>query len=139
MPQNDYEAGIFDAKRDAGKDVNKKVWAAGGFGGCMLFYPIVLTIENMDRNSSGLDDIGTIVITGCCLSSFTAIPMGVALFKTINVSPERLIGKSPEYIDAYTAAYKRNVRMQRFFSSGVGYGVGYPLVVVLMLNTPYLH
>ena len=57
------------------------------------------------------------------ITTFTLFP----IHKCRNVSKqgvlfssERLIGKSPEYIEVYTATYKRNIGIQRARSAAVG-------------------
>ena len=67
-----------------------------------------------------LDDIPTIEacgIGGILLFGILAVPIGVHLYPhSPTPPPERLLGKSPEYIEAYTQAYKsRTVLLRKIF------------------------
>ena len=50
------------------------------------------------------------------------------------VPSERLIGKSPEYIEVYTATYKRNIGIQRARSAAVGSAMLQGLLLVLAIR-----
>lgn len=58
-----------------------------------------------------------------------------AVLDTPQVLPERLLGKSPDYITAYTAEYQRKARNKRIKGSCLGGGT---LVVLIALVAPFI-
>ena len=97
------------AKQDAESDINKIVWFGAGSlisGGTLLVFRII------DEPTSEMCGVA------CLLH-------GVALAGTFVFSPPlpptRLLGKSPEYITSYTAAYKAEARKIQALWGIVGY------------------
>ena len=117
---------IADAKRDAEADVNKWLWGGIGFigvPGCAAlgFIGGLLVGSQHSSGSYGLsfspeEAWGGLIGSGIgCLLPFIPI-----YFYKSGPPPERLIGKSPEYVDTYTDAYKSKVRQLRIVSAGAG-------------------
>ena len=95
-----------DAKRDAKTDVNKLLWT--GIGCVYLYGCLCITFDEIVSGGSS-----------CFFSSSDPIN-----FISISPRPERLLGKSPEYIDFYTNAYKKEVREFRTQWVLIGAGTG---------------
>ena len=97
------------AEQDAESDVNKIMWFGAGslISGGTLF---VLRI---------IDDPTSEMCGAACLlhGFFFAVPF----VHSPPPSPSRLLGKSPEYITAYTAAYKAETRKIQALWGIVGY------------------
>ncbi len=70
-----------------------------------------------DAGIAGLGQLAGLMAGGAVYS--TVCLSGVYLFQP-SLPPERLIGKSPEYIEAYREAYKEEVRVRRLGSMGFG-------------------
>ena len=134
IPVMTTSAETTDAKSDARKDVKNSAelgwFAIGCIGSAAPFIPM-LVLSN-DEHLWGF----------CCLL------YGVgALFPTLHAishapvpPPERLLGKSPDYINAYTQAYRSQVKLRRVTLSAVGCltGTGIGMVVlVLFRSDPY--
>ena len=81
----------MDAQRDAQADTNPFLWGAGS---CVL---------------------GTV---GACLLGSVGV-IGAYAYQP-SPPPARFIGKSPEYIESYTKAYKTKVRRLQLRSSAIG-------------------
>ena len=133
--QNDDRVlAIFDAKRDAEADVNKLLWGAVGcvaVPACTILGFIGGAVVG-GQNSSGGYGLslspeaarGGLIGSGVgCLLPF--IP--ISAYKS-GPPPERLIGKSPEYVKLYTDTYKSKVRQLRIVSAGAGGALGCLLV-----------
>ena len=127
----DANAMRFDAKaaaeQDANLDVNKLLWFAAGVGTCCIGGPIGglagaligdFIAPRDPTVPSGLipfDDISGGAVVGGCIG-FTA---GVVVsFSAVyryppDPPPERLLGKSPEYVEFYTDAYRSKARSLR--------------------------
>ena len=110
--QNSVEAQAkADAERDATTDVNRLLWV--GVGGVYICSIVCCAL-------------GDAFATGLSGGSGTSSPTGIDFDPTsiaISPRPERLIGKSPEYIDVYTDAYKKKVKQLREDSAAIG-GIG---------------
>ena len=109
------------AKADASADMSKDKWfvlgTAGSTVGCLLgcIGGSVLgrtAFSNESRNSQMDFALAGAVLLGVC-----AVPIGVQMYPhTVTPPPERLLGKSPEYIEAYTHAYaSRTVLLRKIF------------------------
>ena len=63
---------------------------------------------------------------GCCIGGITGLSAWRIAFalNPATPTPERLLGKSPEYVSAYTDAYKRQARNSRLKSMVSGTVVG---------------
>ena len=83
-----------------------------------------------------------------CLAMYGAylsLPTAVATIHSPTPPPDRLLGKSPEWINAYTKSYKNTMRIHKAVSSGVGCLTGgmmlcamiYAVAPALIGNTRY--
>ena len=119
--QNSVQAqAAADASADI-SDMSKVKWfLLGGIGstigcflgcaaGCLLGETI---FSNASRNSQMNCALAGSVLLGVC-----AVPIGVQMYPhNATPPPERLLGKSPEYVQAYTQVYKsRTVFLRKIF------------------------
>ena len=122
------------AKRDAEKDaarVNELRWfAAGFFGGAAPF--LSLWVLPFDE--------GNYDVTYACwlslLGTGVLLPTGYAVFDSPSPPADRFLGKSSDYVDAYTTAYRRQVKRQRIKLSATGCIIGTFLGCVLAQFAP---
>lgn len=78
----------------------------------------------MIQNPSEYTDDGRVIVCGGLAISASYIgTVGRGIFAEKTPPPERLLGKSPEYIESYLNAYKRKVRTLRGTSAVAGGGV----------------
>ncbi len=114
------------AKRDAETDTNKWLWTGVGCGtyvstGLGIFIGLVAGSLG-PQTASGSSYISDSQACGICIGATAGclIPFIVAFNYKLEPPPERLLGKSPEYVDAYTSAYKTKVRRLRTKRAAVG-------------------
>ncbi len=131
------------AEQDASKDTNEPFWFCVG-ASCspfILLYgymgsQMILNSSDYSGGIVGPSTPGGAYIMGFCLlassvscigivnhgiSSETPGPGGLRfIMRGMAPPPERLIGKSPEYVQSYLDAYKRKVRMLRGKSTTLG-------------------
>ena len=123
------------AKRDAENDAkmfNELKWFAGGFLGsalpCLSFFALLYS----DAHGVYLEDdiprfLGPDTLYICCFSVIgtgTLLPTVYAVFRSPMPPAEKFLGKSSDYINAYTTAYKRRIKRQRIALSTMGCIVG---------------
>lgn len=122
----------LDAERDADADVDKRLWIL--MGGGMFVVTTGLTLFGIgEACKSGLQSSSPGDACAGALISIIGIPAltGYGMNAIINRIPpppaERLLGKSPQYINFYNDAYKKRVKRVRSYSvlagtliSGVG-------------------
>ena len=114
------KAAQIAGKNDA-KGFHRK-WFSAGY----LFIhttPIVLIVANHYFHEYRLDD----TFGFCCLAMggmYALSPTAAALIHSPIPPADRLLGKSPQWVDAYTKAYQKNMRKARAASSAVGCVVG---------------
>lgn len=114
-----------DAEQDASRDVNKLAWFGAGMtgfiGGAGIGSGVGLTIDEPEVGAFlGLSE-GMVI--GCLVGSIVGsliTLIWVANRKPPHPSPERLIGKSPEYVDQYMDAYRKEIRSRRTQAAVVG-------------------
>ena len=120
----------IQAKRDAEKDakvLNELKWfGAGCLGGVSPF--IVMDAAVLAELTDAYDLSGLLNKHETCFlilfgASFIA-PTGYAILHSPSPPIDRFLGKSSDYIDAYTTAYKRRVKGARILSSIIGCGSG---------------
>lgn len=98
--QNSLEAeAMAAAAADANRDVNKRLWFGGGFllfwaGACCLLYELSYT-----------HNIRPAFLLGCS-SLLPSAGLAGSYFYRPDPPAMQLVGKSPEYIAAYTSTYK---------------------------------
>ena len=135
-----------DANSDM-SDMSKAMWfMLGGLGstaGCLLGCVGGCAVGARLDPLGGSDIlfIPTAPQAGCgaagaiLLGAFT-MPMGVDLYPhNVMPPPERLLGKSPEYIDAYTQIYKSettSLRKRLITKGSIAGNVGFALAILLL-------
>ncbi len=138
----------YAAEKDAIQETNKLVWFATGLGCCATTTSCALVgcfIGGSINPPPIVEDSGDIFLydttqigdssnpfedgsldEGCIIGSLFGclIPLiGLYNYK-INPSPEKLIGKSPEYIEQYTKTYKNKKRLIRRNMAITGFSTG---------------
>ena len=132
----EIDAGLLAAKaaeQDAGRDINKLLWFGAGIAICCIGGTIggltgALVGNLIDpvkvEESTGLGFApyfvpdtsggGALAIgTGVGLVAGVLVPfIGISRYQS-NPPAERLLGKSPEYVESYTNAYKVKARSLR--------------------------
>lgn len=122
------------AKTDATADMKPAAWFLLGAMppiGCLIGYAIGTSIDpkpvKSDYYSYGCwTTPNETQINSACIGGVVGVlmlPVSYALMP-INPSPERLLGKPPEYVSAYTSVYKRHTRDSRITSAASGFAVG---------------
>ena len=96
------------AERDAEVDVNKLLWTSIG---CVYTCSTICCVLGAELGNALSGVSGSSTSTGIDLDLASA---------SISPRPERLIGKSPEYIEFYTDAYKKKVKQLREKSLKIG-------------------
>ena len=131
----DTQAVVLQAKTDAERDVNNDFnasqfqWFAGGcavvtllsFGGTLLGCRVGKTLDPPlpSHDSDEFRHVCSAISTGMvygCLGGWATGFMGsvYGIYKLGGRVPaERLIGKSPEYVEVYTKTYKRKIGLKR--------------------------
>ena len=107
-----------DAHRDINHDMKKSLWftlglvgsSAGTFIGCVSGILGGILIGDFDSIFFLPDDVPPVEscgIGGILLLGVLAVPIGVHMYPhSPSPPPERLLGKTPEYVAAYTQAYR---------------------------------
>ena len=118
------------AEQDASHDVNKLLWFSAGVGSVVIIGPLGAYAGNIVIG-------GTIDSVSGILAGFVVGATG-PLFLIENYDPdppsERLVGKSPEYIDYYTRTYKSKTKSIRKRSATVGCLFGSCLLGFIVLG-----
>ena len=132
------------AEQDASRDVNKLVWFGAGLGasaigfvgalgGCLIGGevdpPSGSGLLYTDTISEG-QEIGTLV--GLVVGA--SIPLILIYNYKSNLPLERFIGKSPEYIDHYTDAYRKKSRSVRMGAAAAGCALPGCLIGLAAMN-----
>lgn len=125
---SDSVLAVSDAQREAKADVNTLLWTVVGFigtSGCTLvgIYAGLHIGDSISQSHSGerffpADE----AIKGACIGSmvgWSAPFIPIYMYKSVP-APQRLIGKSPEYVYSYTKTYKSEVRKLRMISAVEG-------------------
>ena len=135
-----FEAKVA-AERDASSDINQLLWFGAGVGtlaaGCLVPAVVISIAPSapppeasglmpfLDINFNGCEVIGGCV--GCVVGLILPIR---AIYKYQSPPPpERLIGKSPEYVEFYTDAYMAKSRSLRTQWAAAGGLIGVGVVV----------
>jgi hypothetical protein len=107
-----------EAETDASADMSKDKWfmlgvmgsTAGCLLGCVGGSLLGKTVFSNESRNSQMN----CVLAGSVLLGVCAVPIGVQIYPhNVMPPPERLLGKSPEYIAAYTHAYKSRAGLLR--------------------------
>ena len=128
------QAIVATAKADAERDVNGAIWFAGSFlgsavGGTVAVYSCGVYIL---VSAFGGDGSAPILLAGGCGLALFSLPIAYAILDTPSPPPERLLGKSPEYVKAYTSVYVRSAKRRRNISIAGGYAVSALIGVAIM-------
>ena len=108
---------IEDAETDARRDINVVVYL--GAGGCVSFFITTYTIGVTILGSFQTKE-AVLCLCGS-VSTTTALSAAIGYYsRPPNPPIERLIGKTPEYIQLYTDTYKSRIRSKRTQAAIVG-------------------
>ena len=128
-----------EAEQDATRDVNKLLWfgsgigiavigsAIGACGGCVVGSILNPEMDPYVPLPNTEQVLGTFV--GSAIGAFAPL-IGINNYRS-NPPPKRLIGKSPEYVAAYTDAYIQKTRAIRTRSAGAGVATGCGLALLI--------
>ena len=118
------------AEQDTSSDTNKILWFGAGFAAFAISCPVGVCIGDC---VGGLIDPSYILDgTGQRVGMFIGLTVGI-LTPLIRIyshqphpPPERLIGKSPEYVEFYTDTYKAKTRslQTKLVAAGAATGCG---------------
>ena len=128
--EDERAAAKADAESDADNDVNKLIW--GGIGGVAGVVGIIPTglgclfVALEDEFGDGLSTEETLAVSLLICGGGIVACSPAVLAISIKPTPpsERLLGKSPEYVDTYVDTYVRKVRVRRGASSAIGTVIG---------------
>ena len=105
----------------------KGAWFAAGYM-AMSASVIVLILGVQAKEGYATDLLRTIDNNLICFSgaygAYILAPTAIAILHTATPPADRLLGKSPDWINAYTKAYQKNMRRYRAASTLVGGCVG---------------
>ena len=130
------------AEADASADMSKADWfMLGGWGstlGCFLGCAGGCFLGGLVPYSGTQEDFA---LAGAILLGVCAVPTAVFVYPhNVTPPPERLLGKSPEYIEAYTQAYKSRTTLLRkiFVTAGsITSNLGVMTIVLTMITRFY--
>ena len=130
-----------EAEADASADMSKDKWFMLGVMGSTAGCPLgcvggSLLGKTIFSNESGNSQMNC-ALAGSVLLGVCAVPIGVQIYPhNVMPPPERLLGKSPEYIEAYTHTYKSRAGLLRkiFVTAG---SITSNLGVMTMIMTLY--
>lgn len=126
-----------DAKSEAKKDaenIKELRWFAAGFlGGVLPFIP--MCVLNVVDDIQG-DDL--YYISCCLLGVSPLLPTTYAIFHSPVPPVEQLLGKPPDYVSAYTDAYRNYAKVYRVGLSIAGCmaGVSIGAIVITLFPSP---
>ena len=103
-----------DAIRDADRDMKKVWWFMFGLAGSTAGF-VAGCVGGCFIGATEVDDSTYCIIPATLVLGVLAMPAAVYLYPhTVNPPPERLLGKSPEYVQTYAQAYKsKTVSLRR--------------------------
>lgn len=112
----------MDAERDANADVNRLLWAGAG---CLSFLlgaaAGVVTGAAIIEGGNLLENTEIGVLAGAVVGASTGCLFSLGITSRHSAPPpQRLLGKSPEYVDSYTTVYKTKIKQRRRKSAVVG-------------------
>ena len=130
------------AEQDASNDINNMLWLsaglgfayAGGIGGWIAGS---ITDGRILGDSYVLPLPGKGAVVGILLGGLAGIVATIAAIdkSTVDVPTERLIGKSPEYVEFYTDTYQRKMRSLKadWAAAGAASGCALPIIGCLLV------
>jgi len=126
--------GEIQAKQDAKNDVNKFAWFTASLIGCASSRA---TIGLYSGGYIGGPDNSLCLSLSLLTMAVPFLPIVSALSASSAPPTERLLGKSPEYVNAYVDSYAKEVKRQRVKFSLAGCGVS--LLIIGAMNMEVLH
>ena len=109
----------LDAIREAEQDVNETVWALTGFS-----VPLLIGGYYIAGGTTGGTMTYSVFVPG--------VVVGVSThYYPISPRSDRFLGKSPDYVSTYVAAYESEVKSLRRRSLLWGLGAGVGLLIAL--------
>ncbi len=144
--QNDAQAQTkADALGDVKRDMKESLWftlglvgsSAGTVTGCASGVLVALLIDfDLIPIVPDAPDIGC-VLAGTILFGVLAVPISVYMYPhSPSPPPERLLGKTPEYVAAYTQAYRSkaiSLRKKLVTAGSITSNLGF--FTLLMMNS----
>lgn len=133
------------AENDAGSDVNTFLWFGAGLGTVGVCIPaaagagclVGALIEPPEDTLGFAPLVGGMepsaeMVTACFIGAFIGAVIPV-IGSTLSITPpsKRFIGKSPEYIEAYTRAYESKVKQTRWKWLFSGAGTAGAIILLL--------
>ena len=104
-----------DAHTDVNRDMRESLWflsglvgsSVGAVTGCLSGILGGMLIADFNILPNDVPPVESCGLGGILLFGILAVPIGVHLYPhSPRPPPERLLGKSPEYVAAYTQAYR---------------------------------
>ncbi len=104
-----------DAHRDVNRDMRESLWflsglvgsSVGAVTGCLSGILGGMLIGDFNILPNDVPPVESCGLGGILLFGILAVPISVHLYPhTPRPPPERLLGKTPEYVDTYTQAYR---------------------------------
>ena len=118
------QTAITQAKTDANSNVSKLSWVTVGLlagtlsvVGCIAGFNVGTHLNTEHPNDFTGKEISGMGIG--CLSG--GIPLLYTYIRNATPPAENFIGKSPEYVSAYTEAYKKEIKSTRLKYSALGF------------------
>ena len=129
------------AEQDASGDINKPLWFGAGAGICCIGGAVGglagAYVGNLIAPPTGGSlgpflDFGDGAAAGCLVGAVAGVSIPFIGIENSQAEPptERLLGKSPAYVEFYTDAYQKKTRSlrKRWATAGMGAAVGVPLL-----------
>ena len=110
------------AERDAKADVNRLLWTGAGCLSACLGAGVGFGVGvSIIESGNWLENVEEGILGGVCVGGLVCglFSLSVISYRS-DPPPQRLLGKSPEYVDFYTAAYKAKIlkRRAKFVAAG---------------------
>ena len=123
------------AKQDAEADMNKWLWTGAGcavnlspvLGAAVGIYVGSLGPQSNTGWAAPSDE----ELFGCCIGAIVgSVPLIVFYSHKLTPPAERFIGKSPEYIDIYTDAYKTRTQRLKYKYAAIGSAISWGILMI---------
>ena len=110
------------AEQDAKADVNGLLWTGTGCLSACLGIGVGTAVGvSIIESGTWLENVERGILGGVCTGGLVCGLFSlVAISYRSDPSPQRLLGKSPEYVDFYAAAYKTKIQQRRAKFAAVG-------------------
>ena len=124
----------LQAKQDAKNDVKEFAWFTASCMGVASFWGAISLLNEISSVDNTTDT--PLRVLAVIVPFLTP---GYAIFDSPTPPIERLVGKSPEYMNAYVDAYVKEAKRRRVESSTAGCAVGWlGLSIFLFATEPLL-